>query len=265
MRRINGIASSPDGDEQAKQPEELQNDYPTEAVSYFLHRWWVDGQYERWAEISTRKHVNLVNSTTLRVEGSHAALKVALTSSSGTLLTAGNKINRRGTDQSEYRSIIGSNETCMSGWRSVEVETANLCTAISRQALELVYAEVNKLYHSAEDGTKDDCSCAAWNRDLLPCRHRIQLGCPRGTRGLQTSAENVLNGADRREKVRRCGSCHEPGHNRRSRRSAQGIEGEDISVHDVWAAEDDKDTEDFHNDDRDATFELMWANAHSLT
>ncbi|KAK9427175.1 hypothetical protein V1505DRAFT_63021 [Lipomyces doorenjongii] len=132
---------------------------------------------ERWAEISTRRRVNFGNSTTPRVEGSHAALKVALTSSSGTLLTTGNKINRRSTDQSEYRSIVGSNENLdvRLEIRS-QVETANLCTAISRQALELVYAEVNKLHHSAEDGTKDDCSCAAWNRDLLPCRHRIQFG-----------------------------------------------------------------------------------------
>ncbi|KAK9327187.1 hypothetical protein V1520DRAFT_394042 [Lipomyces starkeyi] len=298
MQCIKGIASSIDADEQTKQLEELQNDYPTEAVSYFLQQWWVDGQYERWAEISIRKHVNFGNSTTSRVEGSHGAFKVALTSSSGTLLTAGNKINRHGTDQSQHRSIIGSNKNLHVRLEiRNQVETANLCTTISREALELVYAEVNKLHHNAEDGTRDDCSCAAWNRYLLPCRHRIQLGLPldvtdihprwrvnpvlpplsvalhnidpdtlssvlkdpsialprkgrpRGTRRLQTSAEN-------------------PGHNRRSRtcpkflsqQSLQGIEGEDAS-----AAEDDKDAEDFHDDERDAAFELMWVDVPSLT
>ncbi|KAK9482143.1 hypothetical protein V1527DRAFT_477312 [Lipomyces starkeyi] len=40
-------------------------------------------------------------------------------------------------------------------------------------------------------------------------------GRPRGTRRLQTSAENILNATDRRVKVRRCGSCHQAGHNRR--------------------------------------------------
>ncbi|KAK9483926.1 hypothetical protein V1527DRAFT_471649 [Lipomyces starkeyi] len=184
-------------------------------------------------------------------------------------------------------------------------------------ALELVYVEVNKLHHNAEDGTKDDCSCAAWNRYILPCRHQIQRvnpvlpplnidwhnidretlssvlrdpsialprNCrPRGTRRLQTSADNILNATDRREIVRRCGSCHQAGHNRRrcpkflSQQSSQGIECQDTSVHDVSAAEDDSEMSDanndvaledakaFHDDEDDAAFELMWADVPSLT
>ncbi|KAK9426959.1 hypothetical protein V1505DRAFT_381797 [Lipomyces doorenjongii] len=40
-------------------------------------------------------------------------------------------------------------------------------------------------------------------------------GRPKGTRRLKTSAEVVQKAADRMEKVRRCGSCHKIGHNRR--------------------------------------------------
>ncbi|KAK9369640.1 hypothetical protein V1509DRAFT_652015 [Lipomyces kononenkoae] len=88
-----------------------------------------------------RKHMNFGNSTTSRVEGSRGALKGALTSSSGTLLTAGKKINHRARDQSEQSSIIGSNQNLhVSLEIRNQVETANLCTAISRSALELVYA-----------------------------------------------------------------------------------------------------------------------------
>ncbi|KAK9234851.1 hypothetical protein V1525DRAFT_349429, partial [Lipomyces kononenkoae] len=83
--------------------------------------------------------------------------------------------NRVGT---QYLSIIGSNENLHVRLEvGSQVEAQNLRTAISRQALELVYAEVNRtLKQRTSDGTKDDCSCAAWNRYLLPCRHRIQLG-----------------------------------------------------------------------------------------
>ncbi|KAK9236152.1 hypothetical protein V1525DRAFT_445068, partial [Lipomyces kononenkoae] len=233
-------------------------------------------------------------STTSRVEGSHGALKGALTSSSGTLLPAGKKINRRARDQSEQSSIIGSNQNLhVSLEIRNQVETATLCTAISRSALELVYAEVRKkLNHNDEDGTTDNCACTIGNRYLLPCSHQIQLGVPldvaeihprwrvsqvlpppnvvghnidpetlstilkdpkaslprkgrpTGTRRLQTSAENILNAADRRETVRRCGSCHEAGHNRRtcprflSQQLPQCLECEDIPAHSVQAEED---------------------------
>ncbi|KAK9236617.1 hypothetical protein V1525DRAFT_406313, partial [Lipomyces kononenkoae] len=145
------------------------------------------------------------------------------------------------------------------------IKTASLCTAISRSALELAYAEVSKkLHHNDEDGTRENCSCVTGDRYLLPSSHRIQLGVPldvteihprwrvsqvlpplnvawhnidpetlssilkdpkaslprkgrpTGTRRLQTSAENILNAAYRRENVWRCGSRHAAGHNRRT-------------------------------------------------
>ncbi|KAK9364518.1 hypothetical protein V1509DRAFT_667951 [Lipomyces kononenkoae] len=126
------------------------------------------------------KRMNFGNSTTSRVEGSHGALKGALTSSSGTLLTAGKKINRRARDQSEQSSIIGSNQNLhVSLEMRNQVKTAKLCTAISRSALELVYAEVRKkLNHNDEGGTTDNCAETIGDRYLLPCSHQIQLGVP---------------------------------------------------------------------------------------
>ncbi|KAK9427569.1 hypothetical protein V1505DRAFT_417432 [Lipomyces doorenjongii] len=214
----------------------------------------VEWPCERWAEVHIHKHPNLGISTTSRVEGSHGAMKGALTSSSGSLCTVGNKINRKGRDRAEQLSILSSNEN---------LRTAKLCTAISRSALDLVYVEAMKKVHKQEEeGTKYKCSCETANRYLLPCSHRIQVGVPldvqeihpcwrvhpelpplkvswqhidpdrlsvlqdppvtlprkgrrKGTRRLKTPAEVVQKAADRMEKVRRCGSCHKIGHNRR--------------------------------------------------
>ncbi|KAK9360805.1 hypothetical protein V1504DRAFT_453311 [Lipomyces starkeyi] len=56
---------------------------------------------------------------------------------------------------------------------------SKLCTAISQSALELVYAEVvKKLHQQEEEGSGENCRCSTWNRHLLPCSHRIQLGVP---------------------------------------------------------------------------------------
>ncbi|KAK9329045.1 hypothetical protein V1520DRAFT_370686 [Lipomyces starkeyi] len=213
MKSIKQIASSIESGDQEKELEHLRKTFPTEAVNYFLNQWWVDGQCERWAERYICKHPNSGISTTSRVEGSHSALK-------------------------QIRN---------------QVETALLCIAISRSALELVYAE-------EEEG--DECSCTVKSRYILPCSHQIQLGLPldvthihprsrvqptlpalnitpqhlqpdvlsvlkdpqsalprkgrlRGTRRLQTSAEIIQKVADRTEKVRGCGSYHKVGHNRR--------------------------------------------------
>ncbi|KAK9335389.1 hypothetical protein V1521DRAFT_404965 [Lipomyces starkeyi] len=70
-------------------------------------------------------------------------MKSALTSSSGTLYTAGRNLNRRGIDRAQQLSVIGSNETLFVrlGVRN-QIEMSMLCTAISRSAFELVYAEV---------------------------------------------------------------------------------------------------------------------------
>ncbi|KAK9371522.1 uncharacterized protein V1513DRAFT_455438 [Lipomyces chichibuensis] len=107
MKSISGIVSLTYSGEQEKQLAQFKNDYPTEAVIYFLDQWWGDGQRGRWAEIHICKNVNLGINTTSRVEGSHGAS--TLTSSSGTLYTAGNKINVRGEAHTEQLSILGSN------------------------------------------------------------------------------------------------------------------------------------------------------------
>ncbi|ODQ71079.1 hypothetical protein LIPSTDRAFT_5106 [Lipomyces starkeyi NRRL Y-11557] len=45
--------------------------------------------------------------------------------------------------------------------------------------MELVYAAVmKKKQHQEEDDTWESCRCSTWNRYLLPCSHRIQLGVP---------------------------------------------------------------------------------------
>ncbi|ODQ70389.1 hypothetical protein LIPSTDRAFT_74674 [Lipomyces starkeyi NRRL Y-11557] len=119
-------------------------------------------------------------------------MKGALTSSSGTLYATAKKINHSGIERSQQLSVIVSNENLFVRLEiRNQVETASLCTAISRSALELVYAEVvKKLHHHEEEGTIDECSCTV----------RSQI---------------IQKDADRIEKVRRCGSCHKVGHNRR--------------------------------------------------
>ncbi|ODQ72728.1 hypothetical protein LIPSTDRAFT_72351 [Lipomyces starkeyi NRRL Y-11557] len=200
-------------------------------------------------------------NTTSRVEGSHAALKRSLSSSSGTLYAAGQRISYRDAERSTQHSIVGATENL---FVRVDIrnqlETSVLCTRISRSALELAYTEVlKKVHNQEEDGMTDKCSCTVRSRYLLPCSHQIQPGVPldvtqihprwrvqvslpvlevtkqnlgmsvlsqlkdpvvllkrkgrpRGTRRLQTSAEI----AQKAERVRHCGSCHQAGHNRRS-------------------------------------------------
>ncbi|KAK9483685.1 hypothetical protein V1527DRAFT_521146 [Lipomyces starkeyi] len=166
-----------------------------------------------------QKSSNFCISTSSPVEGSRSAMT---------------KINRRGNERSRQRRVIG------------QVETAMLCTVISRSALEMVIS-----------------SCTINSRYLLPCSHRIQSGLPidvrsihprwrlqvtlppikvlwadidantltkikdpaiagarrgagrpKGTQRIPTAAETSQRVADRIEKVRRCGSCNRVGHNR---------------------------------------------------
>ncbi|KAK9350532.1 hypothetical protein V1523DRAFT_419540 [Lipomyces doorenjongii] len=88
MKCITQIASSLDREDQDNMLAQLQTHYPAEASNYFLAQW----------------------CTTSRVEGSHGAMKGALTSSSGSLCTVANKINRKGRDRAEQLSILSSNE-----------------------------------------------------------------------------------------------------------------------------------------------------------
>ncbi|KAK9344408.1 hypothetical protein V1522DRAFT_437400 [Lipomyces starkeyi] len=87
-------------------------------------------------------------NTTSRVEGSHAALKCSLSSLSGTLYAAGQRISYRDAERSTQHSIVGATE--------------NLFTVDNQE----------------EDGTTDKCSCTVRSRYLLPCSHQIQLGVP---------------------------------------------------------------------------------------
>ncbi|KAK9333648.1 hypothetical protein V1520DRAFT_331327 [Lipomyces starkeyi] len=313
MKSIKQIASSIESGDQEKELEHLRKTFPTEAVNYFLNQWWVDGQCERWAERYICKHPNFGISTTSRVEGSHGALKRALTSSSGTLYAAAKKINHSGIERSQQLSVISSNENLFVRLEiRNQVETALLCTAISRSALELVYAEVmKKLHHQEEDGAIDECSCTVRSRYLLPCSHQIQLGLPLDVthihprwrvqptlsalnitpQHLQPDVLSVLKDpqteiiqkvADRIEKVRRCGSCHRVGHNRRKcpkllnqHSSSQGTDEcvltqtantiEEMAENDAVDDTALEDDEAFHNhDEDDATFEAMWADALAL-
>ncbi|KAK9327505.1 hypothetical protein V1520DRAFT_393829 [Lipomyces starkeyi] len=195
-----------------------------------------DGKCECWAEVFIRKYLNFGISTTSRVEESHRAL----TLSTGTLYTAGNKINRRDIDRSEELSIIGSNENILVRLEiRNQIETSGLSTVISRSALELVYTEV------AVEGDAAEIlwGCSIWHRYRLPCFHQIRHGFlfpvhpvfpplnidwqqidpqtlltvrdspvrlprkgrPIGTRRLPTSAEISQETGDRDGKVRRCG------------------------------------------------------------
>ncbi|KAK9321100.1 hypothetical protein V1517DRAFT_368674 [Lipomyces orientalis] len=228
---------------------------------------------ERWVEIHIRKYSNVGISTNSRVEGSHGAMKAK-------------KINRRGTELSQQLSVIGSNRNLLRLETRNQVETATLCTAISRIALEIVYAEVMKKIHQEEEGMDEICSCTISNRYLLRCSHQIQSGLPidigsihprwivqvalppvedpslassrkgrpKGARRLPTSAETTQNASDRIEKGIRCRSCNRIGHNRRTYEPlALGIEK---------SKDDDEGTTVQHDDDSE--LEAMWDNALSL-
>ncbi|ODQ73412.1 hypothetical protein LIPSTDRAFT_260472 [Lipomyces starkeyi NRRL Y-11557] len=119
-----------------KELEQLKKLFPTEAVKYFLNQWWVNGQRERWAEQYICQYLNFGISTTSRVEGSHGAMKGSLASSSGTLYAAGKNITHRGTEHSQQLSVVSSNENMIVRLEiRNQIETASLCTVISRPAL----------------------------------------------------------------------------------------------------------------------------------
>lgn len=116
MKSIKQIASS-DGGDQEKELEQLRKKLRTETVNYFLNQWWVDGQYERWAERYRYASVRTLGLAP-RVERIHGAMKGALASSSGTLYAAAKKINHSGIERSQQLSVISSNETSLYDWRS---------------------------------------------------------------------------------------------------------------------------------------------------
>ncbi|KAK9311602.1 hypothetical protein V1524DRAFT_450218 [Lipomyces starkeyi] len=214
-------------------------------------------------------------------------MKTALTSSSGTLHTATNKINRRDIERSQNLSVVGSNQNVHVRLEiRNQVATSMLCTAISRSALEMVYAEVvKKLQHHEGEGTEERCSRT---RFLLPCSHQIVLGQPIDVTAIHprwmvqltlpvidipsqdidsamlsvlrdppllkkgTSAEKIQKAADRIEKVRRCKSCSKVGHNRRTCPK--------LKMDDTQEIEREADPNPRVND---VAFEEMWTEAMS--
>ncbi|KAK9327189.1 hypothetical protein V1520DRAFT_283879 [Lipomyces starkeyi] len=114
-----------------------------------------------WTEYHISRYANFGMNTTSRVEGSHAALKRSLSSSSGTLYAAGQRISYRDAERSTQHSIVGATENL---FVRVDIrnqlETSMLYTRISRSALELVYTEVlKKVHNQEEDGMTDKGSC----------------------------------------------------------------------------------------------------------
>ncbi|KAK9481452.1 hypothetical protein V1527DRAFT_479623 [Lipomyces starkeyi] len=108
-------------------------------------------------------------------------MKGALASSSRTLYAAGKNITHSGTERSQQLSVVSSNENMFVRVEiSNQIETASLCTVISRPSLELVYAEIAKKLQNQEEeeGTTDQCSCAIRRHYHLPCSHQIQLSSP---------------------------------------------------------------------------------------
>ncbi|KAK9328776.1 hypothetical protein V1520DRAFT_280695 [Lipomyces starkeyi] len=178
MSAVKQLAVSNTEKDAEEQLQQIEKDFPPQAIAYFKTQWWTDR--ERWAELHVRKHVNFGISITSRVEGSHAALKAVLASSSGTLFTAGKKINRQGLLQTRRNSIIGSNENVIVKTAVRDrVGTAGLGTKISRSALELLHAEVMKKVHNQEEAeSSEHCNCDTYHRYLLPCSHHIRLNLP---------------------------------------------------------------------------------------
>ncbi|KAK9238951.1 hypothetical protein V1525DRAFT_68283 [Lipomyces kononenkoae] len=183
MKCIRHIASSMDHTEQETSLQTLQDKFPGEAVNYFLNQWWRDGQCERWAEYHISRYPNFGMNTTSRVEGSHAALKRSLSSSSVTLRS---------------RYLLPCSHQIQLG---VPIDI-NQIHPRWRVQVSLPVLEVTK--------QNLDASVLSLFKDPVVLLKR--KGRPRGTRRLQTSAEIV----QRAESVRRCGSCHQAGHNRRS-------------------------------------------------
>ncbi|KAK9427103.1 hypothetical protein V1505DRAFT_402732 [Lipomyces doorenjongii] len=102
-------------------------------------------------------------------------------------------------------------------------------------------------------------------------------GRPKGTRRLQTSAEVVQKTADRIEKVRRCGSCKNTGHDRRkcpklltnlitTENDGTAKEQEEPGAwqNDEAQLQDDESISGHDDDYRDDEVEEMWSDVFCL-
>ncbi|KAK9326926.1 hypothetical protein V1520DRAFT_376272 [Lipomyces starkeyi] len=185
-------------------------------------------------------------------------MKTALTSSSGTLHTATNKINRQDIERSQILSVVGSNQNVHVRLEiRNQVETSMLCTAISRSALEMVYAEVvKKLQHHEEEG----CRCKIRTRFLLPCSHEIVLGQP-----IDPTIPVINNPSqDMDSAILVLLDPPKVGHNRRT---YPILKMEDTQENEREAAPNpmvNEDNEDFLlSDEDDVAFEEIWADAMS--
>ncbi|KAK9371611.1 uncharacterized protein V1513DRAFT_434491 [Lipomyces chichibuensis] len=95
-------------------------------------------------------------------------------------------------------------------------------------------------------------------------------GRPRGTRRLKASAEIVQHAAAHVAKVRRCGTCHEAGHNQRKcpkvlNRQSQPVSESENIAHVQIEEESLEDKEGiFDVDDENDAFEAMWGDIREL-
>ncbi|ODQ76105.1 hypothetical protein LIPSTDRAFT_122571 [Lipomyces starkeyi NRRL Y-11557] len=110
MKAIKSVASSISPTELKKELEVVKVEFPAKAVDYFLNQWSIGGTAERWAEFNISRYPNFGISTASRVEGSQSALKGALSSSSRSLSTLGQKLNHRNRQRLEQLGVVNSNE-----------------------------------------------------------------------------------------------------------------------------------------------------------
>ncbi|KAK9364527.1 hypothetical protein V1509DRAFT_543887, partial [Lipomyces kononenkoae] len=116
-------------------------------------------------------------NTTSPVEASHHALKSGMLSASATLHSSALRLLELDSWSEQLKDISKSRDNFripISVHRKVELN--NLLTRVSVTALRIIEKEICKLTEGC--GVDTTCNCAAKQRFLLPCRHKISLGCP---------------------------------------------------------------------------------------
>ncbi|KAK9333168.1 hypothetical protein V1520DRAFT_367105 [Lipomyces starkeyi] len=216
MSAVKQLAVSNTEKDTQKQLQQIEKDFPSQAVAYFKTQWWTD--QERWAELHVRKHVNfgisITSRTAVRGRVETAGLGTKISRSALELLHA--EVMKRVHNQEE----AGSSEHC-------KCDTYHRyllpCSHNIRLNVPIDIRDIYPRWLVEQPTVPPDIATLylyldpvtlATLRDppvMLPRKAR-----PRGTRRLPTSAEIVQRAADRVENVRRCGLCKGPGHNKRT-------------------------------------------------
>ncbi|KAK9319779.1 hypothetical protein V1517DRAFT_31318 [Lipomyces orientalis] len=161
MKQIQKIASSVDRNCQEEELTQLRDKFPIQAADYFFDQRWTNGLCESWAEIHVRKYSNFGISTSLKL---HTATKL---------------VNRKGTEQSQQLSVVGSNQNLF-----VRLEIRNQINGnvvynnIPTCAGDGICRRSEEVVSSGRGGTAEKCSSTIRSRYLLPCSHHIELGRP---------------------------------------------------------------------------------------